>query len=192
MLERTLKTLLAVMLMLFFVQRVIFPVIEESRQASDKLSEVKISLKQMASDEQNRIKKIQQTERMMLSSHFYELSRLLPDFNQNRSAAVSRLELLRDRYSGNWQIQPGTQLVHEDNMVRWPVRLSFTGEFTTAMKVLKHLETGESLNRIATLDIAPARDGMVELVINMEMLFSQSESEEKALAANVSFQGGSM
>ncbi len=191
MFERTLKTLLGIMLMVFFTQRVLMPVIAESRQASAKLAEVKSSLQQMASSEQNRIRNIQQTERQMMDAMFAELSRLLPDFNQNRSAAVSRLEMLRDRFAGTWQIQPGTQPIHEGNMVRWPVKLSFASDFNSAMRLLKHLETGESLNRIATLDISPSRSGGVEMVINMEMLFSKTEDKNQAkMAGNIT--GGSI
>ncbi len=175
MLERVLKTLLAIMLIVFFVQKVVHPAFMEADAAKKKLAEVSSALRYMASPEQKNVRNILLTEEKMIFSQTKQMNSLLPDFQTARVEAVTRLEILREKFNGTWKIQPSTVPLTEEKVVRWPVKLSYDGDFASVVKILNSLENDGSLNRFVSLDLASTKTGSIEMTANLEMLFRNSK-----------------
>lgn len=175
MLERVLKTILAVMFLAFFMLRIVHPVIIEAKIARTKLSQVRLSIHNMPASEQIRLKNVLHTEQLMISAQLKQIDKMLPGFASARIGAIANLEVLREKFDGKWQIQPSMQPDDVGNIVRWPVKLTFAGNFSTAVKVLASLENASPVNRLVSLEIAPGKTEEIELKANLEMLFSKDK-----------------
>ncbi len=185
MLEKVLKTLLGIMLMVMFMQHIVKPVIDEAIAARIKVASVRATLEQMASAERSRINKVLNTERQMIDAYFGELNKMLPDFQTSRSVAITRLENLREVFQGEWLIKPGMQPVYEGQLVRWPITVRYTGSFASVLKLLRHLETDEFLTRTRQLSLNKSKDGnAVILDAGLELLFRDSSQTAEVAAIN--------
>lgn len=175
MLERILKTLLIIMLMVFYTQKIVIPAVNDAVTARAELSRVKTALKEMASGEQSRISNILKTEKQMLTSHLNELERILPEFNSSRISAMTEIEGLREKFSGSWQIKPGSQPIAEENLVRWPVQIIYNGAFTTICQIVREIEFKKPLKRIVNLEVKKDKDANTVLNADIELLFRNTK-----------------
>lgn len=177
MLERILKTLLIIMLMVLYTQKIVMPAVNDAAMARAELNRVKASLSEMASGEQSRIANILKTERLMIASHLTELERIIPEFNSSRISAMTEIEALREKFPGSWQIKPGSQPLVEENLVRWPVKLNYSGPFTAINQIIREIEFKRPLKRIVKLEIGKDKESQTTLQADIELLFrSQTES----------------
>lgn len=179
MFERVLKTLLAVMLMVFFMHHVVSPFVEKTRNDRARLGEVKGALEHMAENRQNQSRKMLEMEKQMIDAYFSQLNQLIPEFDASRVTAIASIEKLRDEFAGDWEIVPGTQVIGDGFMVRWPVKISYKGSYAAAMSVLSRLEHSMSLNRIQTVDMKAGVSEEVELAVNLEILFRESTGNSR-------------
>lgn len=172
MLEKILKTVLTVALMALFIQRVVFPVVMDAQEKGHELDRMRTSLQRMATDERQRTLRTLEMEEQMTKSHLEQINSLLPEFEVSRSKALRKIEDLRLEYPGEWDIKPQSgRIRRDDTIVRWPISLTYKGEFITAMKMLEKLESELSLNRFSQIYIKSESDNTVVIEANFEMIF---------------------
>lgn len=181
MLERILKTCLVVMLMVLFMQQIVQPSINEAIAAKSSLGKVRASLQHMASNDPEKIASFLRTEKQMIEAYLTKMNEVLPDYQATRVGAIGNLEVLREKFYGNWQIEPSTQPLIEETIVRWPVRLVYESDFQSTLKVLQSIEQDLAMNRIISIDFNTGKTAEIELVVNLELLFRKSQAQISAL-----------
>jgi hypothetical protein len=174
MLEKILKTLLAIIIMTLFVQKITWPVIEDSREKKAQVEAVKETLSNLGSTEQHRIKKVVETERQMIEAGFKQIDIILPEFSAARAGTFSRLESLRDQFPGEWSIQPGAKPVTEDHLTRWSVKIVYIGTFANALTIIEKIENTKKLSGIVDIQLSAQQADAVKLDVGLELLFRNS------------------
>lgn len=192
MLQKTLKALLIIMLMILFAQRVIQPAMNEAKLSRNQLASVRSSLQHIATNDAGKIHALLQTENQMISAYLQQINSVLPDYQTTRVGAIGNLESLREKFHGKWQIQPSTQPIVDEKIVKWPVRLVFESDFHSALKLLESIEIETSLNRIISVDFNSGKTTETELIVNLELLFSNSSEPSEQQVSTKTLIGGAM
>lgn len=178
MFERTLKTILAIMLIVLFMQKIAQPSINEAIEARSRLANMRASMQHITTADPVKTRNFLKTEQQMIETWFTELDKVLPDYQTTRVNAVRNLESLREKHSGIWQIIPSTQPVTEESLVRWPVKITYESDFASILQVIRSIETDISMNRILSVDIDPGKNAEAEITINLELLFRNTQQKQ--------------
>lgn len=190
--ERILKALLIIMLMVLFMQKVVQPTIEEAKATKTSLANVRAALQHMASSDSARTADFLRTEKKMIAAYLQEMDKILPDYQTTRVGAIGNLEMLREKFYGKWEIQPSPQPIIDESMVRWPVKLVFASDFQSALRVLNSIDKELAMNRILTIDFNTGKTTEVELTVNLELLFRNVPSASSQLALTATEAGGTI
>lgn len=186
MFEKTLKTILAIMLIVLFMQKIAQPSINDAIDAKNRLANMRAAMQHISSSDPVRTRNFMKTEQQMIQTWFTEIDKVLPDYQATRVNAISNLESLREKHSGIWQIAPNTQPLIEESLVRWPVRITYESDFASVLQVIQSIENDVSMSRILSVDMAAGKTAQAEIIINLELLFRNTQQKH----ANSSPTGG--
>lgn len=177
MFEKTLKTILAIMLIVLFMQKIAQPSINDALDAKNRLANMRASMQHITTTDPIKTRNFMKTEQQMIQTWFAEIDKVLPDYQATRVNAISNLEALREKHIGIWQIAPNTQPLIEESLVRWPVRITYESDFASVLRVIQSIENDVSMSRILSVDMAAGKTAQAEITINLELLFRNSQQK---------------
>lgn len=183
MLERLLKAVFGVMLVVLYTQRIFFPMLDEVREDRRQLARLEGTVQTYRSGDLAVERKRLQIEQEMVRAGHTQLRNFLPRFDQARERILSKFEPLRQGVKGIWEVKPASTFTTEPDLVRWPVKISFEGDFHAALQVLAMIEADGQLVRLGGVELSGGKQGRVRLQLDCDLLFAPAEAVAGPFAA---------
>ena len=176
MLERILKVVLVLMLVVLYTQRIFFPALEEVREERRQLARLEMTVQTYRGGDMMVERKRLQIEQEMVRAGHAQLRNFLPKFDQARERLLAKFEPLRQGIPGFWEVKPAPTFVNDLDLVRWPVRVQFEGAFQKALQALASIEASGQLVRVGNVELVRSKNDQVKMQLDGDLLFAAPEA----------------
>ncbi|HNV71785.1 MAG TPA: hypothetical protein PKO06_18920 [Candidatus Ozemobacteraceae bacterium] len=181
MLEKTLKVVLGLMLMVLYLQRVVMPGIDDLRRERQQLAALQASVSRFRGGEQRERARMGMQQAMM-RDHMTQLGRLIPGFDETRTSLQAKFEAIKTAVPGIWSVKPAPSFTDDAAVVRWPFKVVFDGELPAALKAISLIENSGQLARISNLQFSAQPRGRVRVEADLELLYQRQAAVSLAAA----------
>ncbi|MBF0499470.1 MAG: hypothetical protein HQM09_05030 [Candidatus Riflebacteria bacterium] len=178
MLERPLKILVGIGLIVIYFQRLIFPMMADFNADRQILANMRLATTMEPAPR----KQLNDMTSEILANGFNSVSQLLPAFDKIRDSLWSKVDQTRLQFPGIWEFHPAESFMSDGKIVRWPFRLHYEGSFQKAVSALAWLECSGQIVRLRTITITSKKPGEIIWDAGMELLSLDSALAQSLLA----------
>ena len=183
MLEKVLKVVLGLMLMVFYLQQVISPAVSELRRDRQQLESLQMSVNRFRGGSGDQERSRLQMQQSMIRDHMAQLGRLIPSFEETRTSLQGKFESIKAAVPGVWSVKSASTFTDDQAVVRWPFKVVFDGAFPAAMKAIALIENSGQLARVSNIQLSSQQAGRVRLEADLELLYQRQNPMSAVEAA---------
>ncbi len=175
MLERSLKIILGLMLMVLYLQRAVMPGIDELHRERRQLSMLQSTVGRFRGNAELERKRLGM-QQAMIRDHLARLATLIPGFDETRTNLQAKFEAIKAAVPGIWNVKPASSFSDDRTVVRWPFKVVYEGELQAALKAISLIENSGQLARISSLQISSQPHGRVRVDADLELLYQRQSA----------------